>query len=106
MNEHLLKKDMDEIYGTADARYVNNKYPEKHWFHVYADGSYMVDWVNTDAGMFSDLFYFYAPVRYIGLAFAREVVAILLALTQPDCMRDMFTHAVILKDKTCHTSSR
>jgi len=56
---------------------------------VYAGVSYMVDWVNIGACVFSDLFSFYAPVRYIGLAFVREVVKILLALTLLDRIRDI-----------------
>ena len=66
---------------------------------MYVGGSYVVDWVNIGTGVFSYLSSsFYPPVRHIGLAFAQEVVAILLALTQLDRTRDIFPYAVILKD--------
>ena len=65
---------------------------------MYAGDSYVVDWVNIGAGLFSALSSVYPPVRHIGLAFAEEVVAILLALTQLDRIRDIFPYAVILKD--------
>jgi hypothetical protein len=58
---------------------------------VFAGGSYVVDWVNIGAGVFSDLFSFYAPVGHIGLALAREVVTILSALTHLARTRDVYS---------------
>jgi hypothetical protein len=79
---------------------------KEEWFHVYAGGSYIVDWVNIGAGVFSDLFSFCAPVRHIGLGFAREVVTILLALTHLARIGDIYSPMQNPKRfKTCNTSS-
>jgi len=56
----------------------------------------VVDRLNIGAGVFSDLSSFYPPVRHIRLAFAEEVVAILLALRQLDRICDIFPYAVNL----------
>jgi hypothetical protein len=65
---------------------------------MYTDGSYTADCLNIGAGVFSDLCSFYAPAARIGWTFDREVEMIPLALSQIKCLRDKFTHVVILTD--------
>ncbi|XP_071043016.1 uncharacterized protein [Parasteatoda tepidariorum] len=67
---------------------------------IYTNGSLLPKQIpptNAGAGVFSDAFSFYAPVRQRS-AFDGEIAAIRIALVQLQCHIDLFKKAVVLCD--------
>ena len=75
------------------------------WLHIFTDGSQFDCHLNVGAGVFSDLFSFYAPAGYIGTSFDGEVVAINIALKQLLALHGKLERAVILSNSQAAVQS-
>ncbi|GBN02684.1 hypothetical protein AVEN_264147-1 [Araneus ventricosus] len=74
------------------------RYPATDWLHIFTDGSQFDCLFNAGAGVYSNLFSFYAPAGFIGIAFDGEVVAMRIALKQLLAIHHKFDNAVLLSD--------
>ncbi|GBM44442.1 hypothetical protein AVEN_202977-1 [Araneus ventricosus] len=77
---------------------IEARYPATDCLHIFTDGSQFDCHFNVGAGVFSDLFSFYAPAGFIGTAFDGEVVAMCIALKQLLAIHHKFENAVLLPD--------
>nr|XP_015922912.1 uncharacterized protein LOC107451359 [Parasteatoda tepidariorum] len=84
---------------------LNNRFPEPEWPRVYTDGSFSNNQPNAGAGVFSELFSFYAPIGSFRTAFDGVVSAIRMALQQLVVLNDKFQNAVILSDSRASIQS-
>ncbi|XP_071043832.1 uncharacterized protein [Parasteatoda tepidariorum] len=74
---------------------LSSYYPEPEWLRIYTNGSLLHDSPNAGAGVFSEAFSFYAPVRQ-GSAFDGQIDKIRIAIVQLQCYIDLFEKAVVL----------
>ncbi|GFT05727.1 putative non-ltr rnase hi domain of reverse transcriptase [Nephila pilipes] len=72
------KDDYDAILRATAISLVEENYPEPHWTRIFTNGSQINQ--TFGAGVFSQLFSLYAPVRNLVTNFKAEVYAIHLAL--------------------------
>ncbi|VDO08809.1 unnamed protein product, partial [Rodentolepis nana] len=72
---------------------INVNYPVDQWLQVFIESQ-----TNIGAGVFSELFSFYAASGLTSSAFEGEIEAIRKALCQLCCLDTKFTKAVILSD--------
>ncbi|VDO14432.1 unnamed protein product [Rodentolepis nana] len=84
--------------GSLALETINVNYPADQWLQVFTDGSYIENQANVGAGVYSELFLFYAAVGYNRSTFEGEIEAIRIALCQLCCLDTKFTKAVILSD--------
>uniref|UniRef100_A0A0R3TKE2 ribonuclease H n=1 Tax=Rodentolepis nana TaxID=102285 RepID=A0A0R3TKE2_RODNA len=77
---------------------INDNYPGDQWLQVFTDGSYIKNLANVGAGVYSELFSFYAAAGHNRSAFEGEIEAIRIVLCQLRCLDTKFTKAVILSD--------
>ncbi|VDN99916.1 unnamed protein product [Rodentolepis nana] len=77
---------------------INVNYPGDQWLQVFTDGSYTENQANVGAGVYSELFSFYAAAGHNRSAFEGEIEAIRIALRQLCCLDTKFTKAVMLSD--------
>ncbi|GIY20616.1 hypothetical protein CEXT_577381 [Caerostris extrusa] len=61
---------------------MKEKYPEPQWTRIFTDGSQIGE--VAGAGVYSELFFQYAPVRKFMTNFDTEIYAIHLAITRHD----------------------
>ncbi|GBN98239.1 hypothetical protein AVEN_267127-1, partial [Araneus ventricosus] len=74
------------------------RYPATEWLHIFTDGCQFYRHFNVGAGVFTDLFSFYAPAGFIGTAFDGEVLVMRIALKQLLTIHHKFENAVLLSD--------
>ncbi|VDO02101.1 unnamed protein product [Rodentolepis nana] len=48
----------------SQAKTINVNYPGDQWLQVFTDGSYIENQANVGAGVYSELFSFYAAARH------------------------------------------
>ncbi|VDO09771.1 unnamed protein product [Rodentolepis nana] len=77
---------------------INFDYPADQWLQVFTDGSHIESQANVGAGVYSELFSFYAAVGDNRSAFEGEIEAIRIALCQLCGLDTKFTKAVIHSD--------
>ncbi|VDO11711.1 unnamed protein product [Rodentolepis nana] len=85
---------------------INVNYPADQWLQVFTDGSYTENQANVGAGVYSELFSFYAAAGHNRSAFEGEIEAIRIALRQLCCLDTKFTKAVILSDSQSSSSKK
>jgi hypothetical protein len=77
---------------------IRIKYPEQEWFHRYRNESRLSRKVNAAAGVFSDLFAFYASLCLYTIPFDGEMETIPLVDRNLVSRYECFQNAVILSD--------
>ncbi|XP_035212608.1 uncharacterized protein LOC118186612 [Stegodyphus dumicola] len=98
LGQKVTKSNTDpSILRGLDFEVLKIFYPEPEWLLIFTNGSLLSDGPNAGAGVFSEIFSFYIPVRR-GSAFDGEIAAIRTALCQLPCHLENFTRAVILSD--------
>nr|CUU97368.1 hypothetical transcript [Hymenolepis microstoma] len=71
---------------------INANYPADQWFQVFTDGSHVENQAHVGAGVYSELFTFFAAAGQNRLAFEGEIEAIKVALGQLCCQDTKFTN--------------
>ncbi|VDO05690.1 unnamed protein product [Rodentolepis nana] len=70
---------------------INVNYPGDQWLQVFTGGSYIDSQANVGAGIYSELFSFYAAAGHNRSAFEEEIEAIRIALCQLCFLDTKFT---------------
>ncbi|VDO02580.1 unnamed protein product [Rodentolepis nana] len=74
---------------------INVNSPADQGLQVFTDESYIENHANGGAGVYSELFSFYAAAGHNRSAFEVEIEAIRIALCQLCCLNTKFTNAVM-----------
>nr|CDS33974.1 hypothetical protein HmN_000104000 [Hymenolepis microstoma] len=77
---------------------INVNYPADQWLQIFTDGSHVENHANVGAGVYSELFTFFAVAVRNRSAFEGEKGVIKIALGQLCCVDVNFTDAAILSD--------
>nr|CDS34376.1 hypothetical transcript [Hymenolepis microstoma] len=77
---------------------INAKYPAGQWLQVFTDESYVENQANFGAGVYSELFIFFAAAGQNRSVFEGEIETIKIAFGQLCCQDTRFTNAVVLSN--------
>nr|CDS30953.1 reverse transcriptase [Hymenolepis microstoma] len=92
---HFMKADQIRLLALET---INANYPADQWLQVFTGGSYVENQANVGAGIYSELFTFFAAAGQNRSVFEGEIETIKIASGQLCSQDTKFTNAVILSD--------